>query len=430
MTKLYVNPDYLAEAYSDIASFQDYHEQIVEYQRNIKSAFLTSIDNEELRQSFTKCENLLNGISAKAEVLKECLSEIYSITDWCNENVQNEIDSIAVAAQVGTAVTVASTTSNNLNTYISNMPQTSDTGKALASIALATLPSISALVEKYGNNAKATFKVAKDAFSVVSKSIKFAKDNSEWIGVKVKTDGTYAHLKNYSKGSGLAARYKLDNYAAKRPKISSSLNTFDKVMIVAKCGINLVKAGKGIYDTWTDDSKTTEEKIYDTTAYGICAAASVALTVGGTVAGKAITTAVSVMIPVPIVGTAVGLVAGTVVSGLMDAAAEVMLSEKVVNQVSDSVEKTVGVAKAGADAVSNATEKLKNSESVGDAVKNTANLVGTAVVAGAQVVATAVTETVKVVGTVVTETLKSVGNTLSTAGKTVANVAKKIFKGW
>ena len=96
-----------------------------------------------------------------------------------------------------------------------------------------------------------------------------------------------------------------------------------------------------------------------------------------------------------------------------------MRSEKVVNQVIDSIEATVGAAKAGAEAVSSAYQDLKSSENAGEAIVNTAKLVGSAVVAGVEVVGTFVAEGIKTATTIITETAKN-----------VATKVKNFFKGW
>ena len=121
-----------------------------------------------------------------------------------------------------------------------------------------------------------------------------------------------------------------------------------------------------------------------------------------------------------------GVVAGVAVKGVISVAADVITSEAVVNQVSDSVGNIGNAVKSGAAAVSDAGKKLLESKTVGDAVANTANLVGTAVVAGVQTVATTVVESVKVVTTVVAETAKTVVNKVVDAGKKVVNW----FKSW
>ncbi len=233
-------------------------------------------------------------------------------------------------------------------------------------------------------------------------------------------------------GTGIGTRYKLDTL--KDTPIMSSLYTFNKVVDTVDkiaTGVSLatsaIEAGNKISDVWADDTLSKKEKMVDTAAIAITSAAGMALDVAAPIAGEAVqqtvTAAITGLIPIPIVGTVVGvgvgIVAGEIVEKGIELISDVITSEAVVNQVSETIEKVGDAVVSGAKAVSNAGKKVLESKNVGDAVKNTANLVGTAVVAGAKVVGTAVVETVKVAATVVKETAK----------KAVTTV-KNFFKKW
>ena len=186
--------------------------------------------------------------------------------------------------------------------------------------------------------------------------------------------------------------------------------------------INGGKAGINIIKSWTDENKTTEKKICDTIANATCAAAATCISVAGKVANKAIITAATAAIPIPIVGTLVGVAAGYVAEKLIGVVANTMMSEAVVNQVSDSIENVVGAAKAGCKAVSDKAKEVADAKGLAK-VGKAAELVGTAVVETAKVAATAVIENTKIAVTATVEAVKNVG-------KSVVKSVKKLFKGW
>lgn len=243
--------------------------------------------------------------------------------------------------------------------------------------------------------------------------------------------GILNNITKFFHGKGIATHYN-PSTLLKTPgvgtlyAINKIAHTAEVVAGVAEGAVKVLNAGGKIVDILNDDSKSKEKKACDITAIGITHATAAALDVAAPIAGKAVTTAVTALIPIPGVNVVAGVVAGVAVKGVISVAADVITSEAVVNQVSDSVGNIGNAVKSGAAAVSDAGKKLLESKTVGDAVANTANLVGTAVVAGVQTVATTVVESVKVVTTVVAETAKTVVNKVVDAGKKVVNW----FKSW
>ncbi len=208
--------------------------------------------------------------------------------------------------------------------------------------------------------------------------------------------------------------------------INRIANAAEVVAGVAEGTVKVLTAGAKIVDVLNDDTKSKEKKACDITAIGVTSAAAAALDVAAPFAGKAVTTAVTALIPIPGVNVVAGVVAGVAVKSIISTAADVITSEAVVNQVSDSVGNIGKAVVSGVKSVSDAGKALLESKNVGDAVANTAKLVGTAVVAGVNTVATVVTEGVKVAATVVAETAKTVVNKVVDAGKKVVNW----FKSW
>lgn len=204
-------------------------------------------------------------------------------------------------------------------------------------------------------------------------------------------------LKGYTKGSGLAGRYNLSTWVKK----NSKLGPLDYVGIGLDAAARTVDMASDLYNVWNDENKTTEKKICDTVANVGCTVGAIAVTVGGQIATKAVTAAVSV-VGGPILGIAAGIVVGHAVGAVADA----LTSEKVVNQVSDSVENVVGAAKAGCKVVSDKAKEVAEAQGF-DKVTKTAELVGTAVVETAKVAVTAAVESVKTAATVVVESVKN-----------------------
>lgn len=187
---------------------------------------------------------------------------------------------------------------------------------------------------------------------------------------------------------------------------------------VAEGVVEILSIGSKIEAVLRDPSKTGEKRICDATAVGITSVASAALHVAAPIAGKAVTAA----IPIPVLN----VIAGMAVQGVISTVADVVTTEAVVNSVSDAVSKVGNAVKAGTKAVSDAGKALLESESVGEAIANTANLIGTAIVARTTVMTTAFVEGAKVAGTVVVETAKTIANGIVDTGKKVINW----FKSW
>lgn len=209
-------------------------------------------------------------------------------------------------------------------------------------------------------------------------------------------------LKGYTKGSGFAGRYNLSTWVKK----NSKLGVLDYIGIGIDATARTVDMASDLYNVWNDENKTTEKKVCDTVANVGCTAGAIAVTVGGQIAAKAVTAAVSVAIPIPVVGTVVGIAAGVVVGKVAGAVADALTSEKVVNQVSDSMENIVGAAKAGCKVVSDKAKEVAEAKGF-DKVTKTAELVGAAVVETAKVAVTTVVESVKTAATVVVESVKN-----------------------
>ena len=243
--------------------------------------------------------------------------------------------------------------------------------------------------------------------------------------------GILNHITKFFHGKGIATHYN-PSTLMKTPGVGTiyTINRIahaaEVVAGIAEGAVKVLDAGAKIVDVLNDDTKSKEKKACDITAIGITSAAAAALDVAAPFAGKAVTTAVTALIPIPGVNVVAGVVAGVAVKGIISTAADVITSEAVVNQVSDSVGKVGSAVASGVQAVSDAGKALLESKSAGEAVANTAKLVGTAVVASAAAVGTAVVETTKVVATVAVETVKTVANKVVDTGKKVVNW----FKSW
>ena len=247
--------------------------------------------------------------------------------------------------------------------------------------------------------------------------------------------GILNHITKFFHGKGIATHYN-PSTLMKTPGVGTiyTINRIahaaEVVAGIAEGAVKVLDAGAKIVDVLNDDTKSKEKKACDITAIGITSAVSAALDVAAPFAGKAVTTAVTTavtaLIPIPGVNVVAGVVAGVAVKGIISTAADVITSEAVVNQVSDSVGKVGSAVASGVQAVSDAGKALLESKNAGEAVANTAKLVGTAVVASAAAVGTAIVETTKVVATVAVETVKTVANKVVDAGKKVVNW----FKSW
>ena len=297
------------------------------------------------------------------------------------------------------------------------------------------------IVEFIEGKAKGTNKFVKNASKVIkgltgSAKVLFQMKDGYVIVSKFTRDGWFNKLVQWANdGTGLGTRYTVDGL--KGTPIAGTVYTVgeiakkvDKVVNVVTAvttgTVDIIEAGSKINNIWADDSLSKKEKIIDTSAVVVTSAIGTALDVAAPFAGTAVQAAVTAAIPVPIVGAAVGWVAGQLVEGGMRLVSDVITSEAVVNQVSDSIGKVGDAVSSGVAAVSDAGKKLMESKNAGEAIANTANLVGSAVVAGAKVVSTAVVETAKVAVTVVKETAKAVASTV----KKAANKVKNFFKKW
>jgi len=243
--------------------------------------------------------------------------------------------------------------------------------------------------------------------------------------------GILNHITKFFHGKGIATHYN-PSTLIKTPGVGTiyTINRIahaaEVVAGIAEGAVKVLDAGAKIVDVLNDDTKSKEKKACDITAIGITSVTAAALDVAAPFAGKAVTTAVTALIPIPGVNIVAGVVAGVAVKGIISTAADVITSEAVVNQVSDSVGKVGSAVASGVQAVSDAGKALLESKNAGEAVANTAKLVGTAVVASAAAVGTAVVETTKVVATVAVETVKTVANKVVDTGKKVVNW----FKSW
>lgn len=230
-------------------------------------------------------------------------------------------------------------------------------------------------------------------------------------------------LKGYDKASGLTSRYNFSTWI-KKGATDIKFNALDKLSLGIDIASNAIDMGSNLYQTWTDENKSTEKKVCDTLANVYCTGANIAITVGGKIVGKAAAGAVSAACcAIPVVGPVIGVVAGAATGIVVDKAigiiADTMTSEAVVTQVSNSMESVVGTAKAGVKAVSDVAKQIAEADTVGEKALKTAELVGTAVVETAKVAVTTAVEGIKTGVTIVAETAKNVG-------KAVAS----LFKGW
>ena len=251
-------------------------------------------------------------------------------------------------------------------------------------------------------------------------------------------------VKTFNDGTGIGTRYKPETLKdtpviGTLYKADEAVKVMDKVVQVADAVVTgvtgVVETGKKINDIWEDETLTKKEKIYDTAAVAITGVVGTALDVAAPFAGTAVKTAVvgavSTLLPGvgPVVGQAVGVVAGAIVEDSMELISDVITSEAVVNQVSDSMMTVGDTVAAEGKAVSDAGKKLLESENTKEALQNTAEFVGTAVKSGAKVVATTVTEGAKVAVTVAAETAKAVGDAVVSKAKAVGEAAQKVAEG-
>ncbi len=239
-------------------------------------------------------------------------------------------------------------------------------------------------------------------------------------------------LKGFEQGQGFAGRYNYSTWIKKgaNNKIGIGVgaeklfNKLDIASMVIDGAQKTVGMGVRLYDTWTDEDKTTEKKICDTVANVYCTSASVAINVGGKIVGKAASGAVAAACcAIPVVGPVIGAVAGAATGFVVDQAfgviADTMTSEAVVSRVSDATENVVGAVKSGVAAVSNAAKAIHEADTFGEKALKTAEAVGTAIVETGKVAVTAAWEGLKTSATVVGETLNNVGTAIG-----------NLFKGW
>lgn len=264
-----------------------------------------------------------------------------------------------------------------------------------------------------------------------SSKLAFNFKDGQVIVSNFKKDGLLNKITTFFNGKGIATHYKPSTLLSKTGvgtiyALNKIADTASAVASVAEGIVNTLDAGAKIVDVCNDDTKSKEDKACDIAAISITAAAGIALDVAAPIAGKAVTAAVSALIPVPGVNIVAGVIAGAAVNGIISTAADVITSEAVVNQVSDSISNVGSAVSSGTKAVSDAGKALLESKNAGEALINTANVVGTAVAAYATVVSTAVVETAKVAATTVVETAKTVVNKVADTGKKVVNW----FKSW
>ena len=255
---------------------------------------------------------------------------------------------------------------------------------------------------------------------------------------------TNALVKTFHDGTGIGTRYKPETLKdtpviGTLYKADEAVKVMDKVVKAADAVVTgvtgVVETGKKINAIWEDETLTKKEKIYDTAAVSITGVVGTALDVGAPFAGAAVKTAVTgaltAAIPVvgPVVGNAIGAVAGAIVEGGMQLVSDVITSEAVVNQLSDSMMKVGDTVAAEGKVVSEAGKKILESKNAKEALTNTAEFVGTALKSGTKVLATAVTENAKVAVTVVQETAKAVGDAVVSKFKAVGETAKKVADG-
>lgn len=313
------------------------------------------------------------------------------------------------------------------------------------------LSTIDDVVEFLEGKAKETNKFVKNLSKTVKKftgatKVLFTVKDGYVIVSKFSRNSIFNKLvQTFHDGTGLGTRYTVDGI--KGTPIVGTVYTVDQiakkvdkvvnvVTAVATGVSDVVEAGQKVNDIWANDDLSKKEKIIDTSAVVITSAIGTALDVAapfaGTAVQNAVTGALSAVLPGAgvVVGAAVGYVAGQIVENGMRLVSDVITSEAVVNQVSDSIEKVGDAVTSGVQAVSNAGQKLMESKNAGEAIANTANLVGTAVVAGAKVVATTVVEGVKTAATVVAETAKAVANSVVEGVKSTAKKVVNFFKKW
>lgn len=242
-------------------------------------------------------------------------------------------------------------------------------------------------------------------------------------------------VKSYNDGTGIGTRY-LSSTLSDTPvlgtiyRVGQVAETLGKAAEIINTTItvysDVVDAAGKINDIWNDQTTSTKEKAYDTAAVVATSAVGVALDVAAPIAGTAVTTAVTAAIPIPVVNVIVGVAAGEVVESSVKLVADIVTSEAVVNQVSDSLECVGDSLVAGYNTVSIAAKELLQSENALEAINNTAALVGDTLVAGAEVTATMLVGGVKTATTIVSETAKATGKVITDVGKNVAN----FFKSW
>lgn len=256
-------------------------------------------------------------------------------------------------------------------------------------------------------------------------------------------------VKKFNDGTGLGTRYRVDTLmdtpiVGTVYKVGEFANkvegVVDTVTAITTGVTHGIEAGQKIGDIWTNDSLSIKEKTIDTAAVVITSGIATALDVGAPFVGSAVQKSVSAVVggalstvfPVggAVIGMAVGYVSGKIVEKGMELMADVITSEAVVNQVSDSIEKVGDAVASGVASVSNAGKKLMESKNAGEAVSNAVKLVGAAAVAGVQVASTAVVEGIKTAATVVAETAKAAVNKVVEGAKSAAKAVKKFFKKW
>ncbi len=381
MTDLYANTDRLFEIYCCLLKFNQYESDIFDYQQNIKSAFLGCIDNQELSALLTQASDCLDRSRENSQTILRCIDSINSVCEWCAEETNAIVSSIdLICPQSGAILTSENCVANE---SLTDTPTDIDGFKS-------TVHSIKEIIEN-----DPTCKLAKigikECLAVISdlRITKYYKDGKVF-------------LKGYKRSDHLTWRYNKSTYVAKQ---ATNFSLLEKLNLIGDAVENISFAGEAIYNTWHNEENSTEDKIIDTATYGICSAASMALDVAATIAGNAVVAAVPIPVLNVVLGKATEYVIGT--------AAEVMRSEIVVNQVEDSMKNVVGAATAGVAAISQTAERLKNSETLGDAIANTLELVGSAVKAGCQVVSTVIDETIKTVGTVIAETASTIWSKIS-----------------
>ncbi len=271
-------------------------------------------------------------------------------------------------------------------------------------------------LKKITGSSKVLFTM-KDGYVIVSQFTRNSKFNSL--------------VQKYHNGTGIGTRYTVDGLKNtpvigtiyKAQQIAEKAEKIANTVTAITSGIEgAVDMGVKINDIWANDELSKKDKIIDTTAVALTSVVGTAIDVAAPFVGSAVTAA----IPIPIVNVAVG----QAVTKVMEIGADVIRSEAVINQVSDSIEKVGDAISAGASAISDAGKKLLESKNAGEAIANTAILVGTAVVAKTAVVGAIVAEGIKTVTTVAVETAKAVVNNVVEGVKNTAKKVKNFFKKW